>query len=149
ELAASKARWRVVYFHHAPYSSGPHGSTLAMRWPFKAWGADLVLSGHDHIYERVVVDGLTYLVDGLGGAPFYTLGTPIEGSVVRFSEAAGALFVEADAAALRARFETIDGRRVDEVVVPAAVREVPGDVAPPAPTPSPTWKTCPAGRTFA
>jgi tartrate-resistant acid phosphatase type 5 len=112
-LAASTARWKIVYMHHAPYSSGPHGSTPAMRWPYKTWGVDLVLAGHDHTYERVEVDGLPYLVNGLGGTVFYPLGTPVEGSVKRFNEREGAIFVEADATSLRARFQTVDGRQID------------------------------------
>jgi hypothetical protein len=116
-VAASRARWQVVYFHHPPYSSGPHGGTVAMRWPFKEWGVDLVLAGHDHTYERIVVDGMTYLVNGLGGAVFYGMGAPVEGSAVRFNEAAGALLIEADATTLRARFQTVDGRTIDDVVL--------------------------------
>jgi hypothetical protein len=37
ELAATTARWRVVIFHHPPYSSGLHGSADWMRWPFAEW----------------------------------------------------------------------------------------------------------------
>jgi len=113
QLAASTARWKIVYLHHAPYSSGPHGSTMDLRWPYKAWGADLVLAGHDHDYERFAIDGLTYVVNGLGGAVFYPLGTPVSGSVARFNLAAGALFVEASATSLHARFATVGGRDVD------------------------------------
>jgi hypothetical protein len=116
-LAASRARWQIVYFHHPPYSSGPHGGTESMRWPFKEWGADLVLAGHDHTYERIVVDGMTYLVNGLGGAAFYALGAAIDGSVARFNETAGALLIEADAQTLRARFQTVDGRTIDDVTL--------------------------------
>ncbi len=119
-LAAAPERWKIVYMHHPPYSSGPHGSTVSMRWPFKAWGADLVLAGHDHIYEHVVgSDGLHYLVNGLGGATFYAMGATVAGSVVRFNEAAGALFIEADSETLRARFQTVDGRKVEEFVLSA------------------------------
>jgi hypothetical protein len=117
-LAASKTRWQIVYFHHAAYSSGPHGSTEAMRWPYKEWGVDLVLGGHDHTYERIVVDGLTYIVNGLGGAVFYTIGTPIPGSVTRFNDAAGALLLEADGTTLRGHFQTVDGKTVDEFSLP-------------------------------
>ena len=39
-----------------------------MRWPFKAWGADAVLAGHQHSWERMRVDDIPYLVSGLGGA---------------------------------------------------------------------------------
>ena len=112
-LAASTARWKIVYLHHAPYSSGPHGSQLALRWPYKAWGVDLVLAGHDHDYERFDIDGLPYVVDGLGGAVFYPLGSPASGSVARYNENAGALLVEADATSLSARFLTVDGRQID------------------------------------
>jgi tartrate-resistant acid phosphatase type 5 len=117
-LAAAKERWKIVFFHHAPYSSGPHGSNVALRWPYKAWGADLVLTGHDHDYERFSIDGLPYIVNGLGGAVFYPLGAPAEGSVARFNEAAGALFIEADATSLHARFRTADGRQIDSLTLP-------------------------------
>jgi hypothetical protein len=112
-LAASKARWKIVYMHHAPYSSGPHGSAMAMRWPYKAWGADLVLAGHDHTYERFEIAGLTYVVNGMGGTVFYPLGKPVVGSVARFNENTGAIFFDADAATLRARFRTTNGRDID------------------------------------
>ncbi|QNP51364.1 metallophosphoesterase [Hymenobacter qilianensis] len=68
KLAASSARWKIVYFHHAPYSSsGHHGSIAVMQWPFGEWGASAVLAGHDHHYERLLVDGLPYFVNGVGG----------------------------------------------------------------------------------
>jgi hypothetical protein len=112
-LASSTAPWKIVYMHHAPYSSGPHGSALALRWPYKAWGADLVLAGHDHTYERFDVDGLTFIVNGLGGTVTYPLGTPVSGSVARFNERWGAIFFEADATSLRGRFRTIAGGEID------------------------------------
>ncbi len=57
-LLAADEPWRLVFFHHPPYSSGSgHGSSVEMRWPFGEWGATAVLAGHDHVYERVVVDG--------------------------------------------------------------------------------------------
>jgi hypothetical protein len=71
-LAASSSPWTIVYFHHAPYSSGTtHGSTTWMQWPFAAWGAQAVLTGHEHNYERLLVDGIPYFVNGLGGGPIY------------------------------------------------------------------------------
>jgi hypothetical protein len=68
KMSASTARWKVVYLHHAPYSSsGHHGSNKVVQWPFREWGASVVLAGHDHHYERLLVDGLPYYVNGLGG----------------------------------------------------------------------------------
>ena len=118
QLAASTTRWNVVTFHHSPYSSGPHGGTVSMRWPFKAWGASLVLAGHDHDYERFQIDGMTYVVDGLGGTVFYPMGAPAHGSVTRFNQDAGALFIEADATSLRARFQAVDGHVIDAFTLP-------------------------------
>ncbi len=65
-LAASGSPWNVVVFHHAPYGSTHHKGTATMRWPFADWGADLVINGHNHDYERFVVDGITYVTVGLG-----------------------------------------------------------------------------------
>ncbi|MFM7718128.1 MAG: metallophosphoesterase family protein, partial [Actinomycetota bacterium] len=75
-IAASTVAWQVVVLHHPPYSSSSsHGSTGAMQWDFVGMGADLVLAGHDHTYERLSVGGLTYVVNGLGGAGRYSFGT--------------------------------------------------------------------------
>lgn len=53
--------------HHPPYTSGnKHGAATAMRWDFKAWGANLVIDGHEHVYERIErPNGLTYITNGL------------------------------------------------------------------------------------
>ncbi|MBY5161740.1 Ig-like domain-containing protein [Salsipaludibacter albus] len=65
-LAASTTPWQVVVVHDPPYSS--NGNDTDTQWPYADWGADLVVSGDRHVYERLEVDGLTYLVSGLGGA---------------------------------------------------------------------------------
>jgi len=112
-LEASAEPWNIVYFHHAPYSSALHGSTDWMQWPFAEWGADLVMSGHDHTYERIEQDGLIYLVNGLGGGSIYPFGTPVEGSLVRYNEDYGALMVEASPANLMILFVNRDGETID------------------------------------
>ncbi len=113
QLAASTTRWQVVYMHHPPYSSGPHGSTSLLQWPYAAWGADLVLAGHDHDYERVQADGITYVVNGLGGAESYAIGALIPGSVASYTGGFGALVVDADASRLRVRFYGTAGNVID------------------------------------
>ncbi len=113
-LEASDAPWRLVILHHPPYSSGLHGSTPALQWPFAAWGVTTVLAGHDHVYERIERDGILYFVNGLGGHPArYPFRTPIPGSRVRYREQYGAMRVEADACRIVFRFITIDGRWID------------------------------------
>jgi len=88
DLAATTQPWRVVYFHRSPYSSGSeHGSMLDVRQAFspilERRGVQLVLSGHDHDFERsipwreFVANGsaITYIVTGGGGAALYAVGT--------------------------------------------------------------------------
>jgi hypothetical protein len=67
---------RIVVLHHGPYSSGLHGGNEALilaRVPdlLRSYKVDLVLSGHDHVYERGDANGLRYIVSGGGGAPVY------------------------------------------------------------------------------
>jgi len=113
-LAASSSRWKVVAMHHPPYSSGSHGSSVALRWPYEAWGASLVLAGHDHHYERVEIGKVPYIVNGLGGRSIYKVGAPIPGSAVRYAEAYGAQIIEATGTSLVSRFLAVDGKLIDE-----------------------------------
>ena len=113
-LAASTLPWKVVYFHQPPYSSGYHGSVDWMRWPFKEWGASLVLAGHDHTYERLEIEGLSYIVNGVGGGPIYPFGFPLQGSQVRYNDTHGALLVEAGTEQLNGTFLSIAGTNSDQ-----------------------------------
>ena len=68
-LRASPARWKIAALHHPPYSAGYQGSNRKARAAFsplfEAYGVALVLSGHDHDYQRsVVIQGVTYVVTG-------------------------------------------------------------------------------------
>jgi len=95
-LTVSTSPWKIVYFHHAPYSSGMHGPVDWMQWPFAEWGADIIMSGHDHTYERISKDGILYFVNGLGGMSKYVFFGAVEGSQVRYNNDFGAMLVEAD-----------------------------------------------------
>lgn len=118
-LTNSSAAWKIVYFHHAPYSSGVYhgthtGETARMRWPFHEWGVDAVLAGHDHTYERIHTNGLVYIVNGLGGDSrdkFHPV--PVAGSVKRYSGDFGALRVDATENYLLFRFYNWRGTMID------------------------------------
>jgi hypothetical protein len=95
KLAASTAKWKLVYFHQSPFVSDiVHGNTAEMQWPFKTWGADALISGHSHVYERIVIDNFNYFVNGLGGESKYSFSpSPISGSQIRYNANFGAIQV--------------------------------------------------------
>ena len=73
ELAKDTSEWKVAFMHHPPYSSGgKHGSDNQLREIvepiFVKYGVNVVLTGHDHFYERVKPQkGIYYFVSGAGG----------------------------------------------------------------------------------
>jgi len=98
--------WRIVVTHHSPWSSGPHGDNTLFHDAgvpalLRAHKVDLVIGGHDHIYERGAADGLAYLVSGGGGAPAYKIKTKSPHS--RRAESVRH-FIEASASAVAIQF---------------------------------------------
>jgi len=73
ELKRSNERWKIAYFHHPLYGSArTHGSQLKLRAVieplFIQYNVSLVLSGHDHVYERIKPqNGIHYFVEGSSG----------------------------------------------------------------------------------
>jgi hypothetical protein len=86
ELTANTSRCTLAYFHHPLYSSGPNGDNarLAGLWQILyEQGVDLVVSGHEHLYERYApmspdgarndARGIRQFIVGTGGAGLYTV----------------------------------------------------------------------------
>jgi hypothetical protein len=75
DLAAHPAECTLAYWHHARYSSGLHGDNKMTQGLWQALsdaGADIVLEGHDHDYERMApIDGIRSFVVGTGGRSLY------------------------------------------------------------------------------
>lgn len=73
ELAKDTSEWKVAFMHHPPYSSGgKHGSDNQLREIvepiFVKYGVNVVLTGHDHFYERTKPQkGIYYFVSGAAG----------------------------------------------------------------------------------
>jgi hypothetical protein len=72
DLAAHAGRWLIVFGHRPLYSSGESGGDARLRGLlepiFQRHGVHLVLSGHEHDYERTrPLGGVTYVVSGGGG----------------------------------------------------------------------------------
>jgi predicted MPP superfamily phosphohydrolase len=70
QLADSGSDWKICFFHHPPYSSGEtHGSAVLQREKlepmFVKYGVNVVLSGHEHFYERIKPQkGIQYFILG-------------------------------------------------------------------------------------
>jgi hypothetical protein len=64
-----------------------------MQWPFETWGTDAVLSGHDHNYERLEVNSLSYFVNGCGGRYLRSFSDTLSESRVMYCSSFGAQIV--------------------------------------------------------
>jgi tartrate-resistant acid phosphatase type 5 len=140
-MATSSATWKLVIFHEPPQistSQTDRASDNSLLWDFRGMGASIVLMGHQHLYERIVDDdGLTWVVNGLGG----TTGIAsirndqgcekyiAPGSRSRFNESVGAMIGVATADELRFCFlaanrENPEGTCIDSFPI-AATRRAP------------------------
>jgi hypothetical protein len=103
DLAANPRRCSMAYWHRPLYSSGPHGNYAPVRafWrALQAAGAELIVNGHEHTYERFAIQlpggtrslkGIRQFVVGTAGAPLRPFETPKRNSVVRNSTDHGVL----------------------------------------------------------
>ena len=122
-LAARTGVRRIVVLHHPPYTCGGHlGSAAVQRaWVplFRRYGVRLVLSGHDHNYQRFARDGVTYVVDGGGGAGLYRL-RPCPSSYPRRIAARvgnGFVHVTVEPDGFLVRVVALDGSTIDRFAV--------------------------------
>lgn len=78
-LRSSNDDWKICYFHHPLYSDGvKHGPAVELRALLEPMlvrhGVDVVFSGHDHVYERLIPQqGVSYFVTGAGGQDMRSL----------------------------------------------------------------------------
>lgn len=91
QKARTEGKCAAVMMHHPFVSSGRY-ATASVRYLWEAAvanGADLVMTAHDHHYERFepldatgtpAAGGVPLIISGLGGAQVYPLGTPVPGS---------------------------------------------------------------------
>jgi acid phosphatase type 7 len=105
DLADARARCTVAYWHHPLFTSGAHHGPLTELRPLVRLlyerGAEVILTGHNHHYERFApqdaegvrdpVRGLRAFVVGTGGAGFYDFGPAAPNSEVRHTGTHGVL----------------------------------------------------------
>jgi hypothetical protein len=121
DLAARPGRCTLAYWHHPRFSSGPHGSstaTSALWQELRTADADLVLVGHDHIYERFAPQdwfgnfdpaGVRQVVVGTGGKVLTGAGPAAPNSRVVIEDAFGVLALRLYPNGYLWRFQTLDG----------------------------------------
>jgi acid phosphatase type 7 len=124
ELQASDATCTVAYFHHSRFSSGTgHGGSSRVGPVWDALyehGAELVLNGHEHVYERFAPQnpdgeedlehGIRQITVSTGGARFRRIGEIERNSEVRGTEAHGVLRVTLHPDRYEWQFLAIDGQ---------------------------------------
>ena len=104
DLAANQNLCTLAYFHHARFSSGQHGNITRMQPFWQALydnGADVIVNGHDHLYERFAPQnpsgqadanrGIREFVVGTGGGGLYPFATIQPNSQVRNNTTYGVL----------------------------------------------------------
>lgn len=136
----STAAWKIAYFHNPPYSAGNHNSCSGLQFDYEQMGIDLILSGHNHCYNRVsfLQDNpkrkeYVYLTIGLSGvdATKYGCVHSLSGydslkSNIVYDQEHGAMKVNASSQELKLRYYKVTDWNipVDEIVLKKVNRKI-------------------------
>jgi hypothetical protein len=154
DLAAHPNQCTLAYWHIPLFSSGGRASpNTQFFWDaLYAAHADLVLNGHDHIYERFApqtpaaapdpVNGITQITVGTGGANHTAIASIAANSVVRNTDSFGILALTLHGSSYSWKFQRATGSFTDSGsaschTAPAAPTATPRPTRTPRPTPSP------------
>ena len=153
DLAANPTACTLAYWHHPRFSSGTSGNTSAMQPIWQAlydYGADLVLSGHDHEFERFapqtaagtldVAKGVRQFVVGTGGKDIRAFSTIRANSEFRDNSSLGVLKLTLHPTSFDWQFVPIPGDPLADTGTAACQVATP----PPPPPPTQTTLTIPA-----
>ena len=127
DLAANRdRRCTVAYFHHPRFSSGNHGNHYQMQriWDIMyAYGVDVVLTGHDHDYERFApqnpegrrdpIFGIRQFVVGTGGSTLRAVTERVRNSEVIITGSYGVLALGLGSTGYGWAFVATDGSVLD------------------------------------
>jgi hypothetical protein len=123
DLAANAKFCTLAYFHHPRFSSGPHPTSSRAKYLWQTLdehGVDVVVSGHDHIYERFSPlggdgnpdeNGIREFVVGTGGASHYAIEETADDSEVRNNSTYGVIKLTLHSKSYDWEFIPIAGRR--------------------------------------
>lgn len=124
QLSSASARWIFVSFHvpvHTSFAEDPSEVNLRKDLAplFEQYKVTAVFNGHIHSYERVIANGITYIVTGGGGAPLYSL------NVKESGQQAGALvyhymLFEVNGDKLTGKAVDVNGKVIDSFEITAS-----------------------------
>lgn len=116
-MAASTAPFQFAFFHHPPFSSGYHGSSSSMQWPWETLGIDATITGHEHTYERLTVNGVPHINAGMGGQSLRSHSTHLSSTRVQYEGEFSAVLVDVDEHFAMFSAIDVDGGLFDRVVL--------------------------------
>jgi 3',5'-cyclic AMP phosphodiesterase CpdA len=142
DLAAHPAPCTLAYWHHPRFNSGsahPNATKMSTFWELlQRHGADLLLSGHEHVYERfgpqnaageAAADGIRQFTVGTGGRSLRGFGTIQPNSEARSGVAHGVLKLTLHPTSYDWEFVPVAGARYEDRGSASCVRapELPPD----------------------
>jgi hypothetical protein len=129
DLQSSNAKCTLAIWHYPIFTSGPSNGSPESRVMREAWqvlfdgGADLIVNGHDHLYERFApqspdgrrndATGITQIIAGTGGAPLYQFGGTMPNSAAQL-RAYGLLKLTLQATSFDSVFLPVAGAPFDQ-----------------------------------
>lgn len=118
-LARSTARWKIAFLHHPLYTTGRYaGVSRGHRWTLEplliAGGVHVAFSGHEHIYQRSVLQrGVQYFISGGAGSLRVGDGVPSASIARTFADDYHFMLVEIDGDDLHFQAISRRGRTID------------------------------------
>ncbi len=125
DLAGTTKQWKIVYFHHPPYTSSggsAHSDDAGVKtnlWPIlKATGVDIAFDGHNHFYERMdPIDGVYEVITGGGGQSIYSPSVTHAASVARNSSVNSFTVIDINGSTLSLRALDASGNTIDQTTI--------------------------------
>lgn len=127
ELTNNKSKCQIAYFHHPLFSSGLHGPVEMVKplWQtLYKYNTDLILNGHDHLYERFSpqdpegnIDnekGIREFVVGTGGRNLYQVVDAMPNSEIKIANKFGVLQLDLKENEYNWQFISIDNQILDQ-----------------------------------
>jgi len=120
---ASSAQFRFVALHHPPFTAmgkrqaGAKKLAADLAPIFQKHHVQAVFSGHDHNYQRHIVDGVQYIVTGGGGAPLYDLDSPIPGVTQKAVKVENFVLAKVNGPQCAMEAVALDGSTIESFVI--------------------------------